>query len=150
MARPAPPPTGCLEIDVAELRAALAARPRRSFSMCARDGRALGAIMPSVHVPLGALERRLADGALARLDPSVPTVVYCPHGIRSLQGSPDPGRAARISIGGQLARRLQSLGGKGLAMRVPVCVLTVAGSDSGAGAGMQADARAIGRSGGMR
>jgi adenylyltransferase/sulfurtransferase len=47
--------------------------------------RALAAIMPSAHIPLGALESA-PTGGLGDLDPAVPTVVYCAHGMRSLRG----------------------------------------------------------------
>jgi adenylyltransferase/sulfurtransferase len=59
--------------------------------MDVREGweRAQGAINPSVHVPLGRLEKGEADRELAALDREAPLVVYCAHGMRSL-------RAARI------------------------------------------------------
>ena len=47
--------------------------------------RALGAIQPSVHVPLGALATEIAQAALASLDPRRETVVYCAGGVRSLK-----------------------------------------------------------------
>lgn len=47
--------------------------------------RALGAIQPSVHVPLGALATEAARPLLAVLDPARPTVVYCAGGVRSLK-----------------------------------------------------------------
>ncbi len=47
--------------------------------------RALGAIQPSVHVPLGTLGSDDARAALASLDPSRDTVVYCAGGVRSLK-----------------------------------------------------------------
>jgi sulfur-carrier protein adenylyltransferase/sulfurtransferase len=52
-----------------------------------REGweRELASIDPSVHVPLGRLERSSAAD-LGPLDPSVPTVVYCAAGVRSLRG----------------------------------------------------------------
>ena len=52
-----------------------------------REGweREMGSIEPSVHVPLGRLEVSSASD-IAPLDPSVQTVVYCSHGIRSLRG----------------------------------------------------------------
>jgi molybdopterin/thiamine biosynthesis adenylyltransferase/rhodanese-related sulfurtransferase len=49
--------------------------------------RRLGAIQPSLHVPLGLLERGEAAGALAGLDPRALTVVYCAVGVRSLRGA---------------------------------------------------------------
>ena len=50
--------------------------------------RALGAIQPSVHVPLGTLDTDSARAALASLDPQRPTVVYCAGGVRSLKALP--------------------------------------------------------------
>jgi len=52
-----------------------------------REGweRELGSIEPSKHLPLRHLETS-APSDLAPFDPSVPTVVYCAHGIRSLRG----------------------------------------------------------------
>jgi adenylyltransferase/sulfurtransferase len=47
--------------------------------------RALSSIEPSAHLPLGRLEASSASD-LAPLDPSVPTVVYCAGGVRSLRG----------------------------------------------------------------
>lgn len=45
--------------------------------------RVLGAIQPSVHAPLGTLGGDAA--ALSRLDPAMPTAVYCAGGVRSLK-----------------------------------------------------------------
>lgn len=50
--------------------------------------RALGAIAPSVHVPLGTLPTDAARAALGSLDPQRPTVVYCAGGVRSRQALP--------------------------------------------------------------
>ncbi len=50
--------------------------------------RALGAIQPSAHVPLGTLDTEAARAALASLDPQRPTVVYCAGGVRSLKALP--------------------------------------------------------------
>jgi sulfur-carrier protein adenylyltransferase/sulfurtransferase len=47
--------------------------------------RAAGAILPSVHAPLGLFAGAEAAAALASLDPARPTVVYCAHGVRSLR-----------------------------------------------------------------
>jgi adenylyltransferase/sulfurtransferase len=47
--------------------------------------REMGSIEPSKHVPLGRLETS-SPGELEPFDPSVPTVVYCAAGIRSLRG----------------------------------------------------------------
>jgi sulfur-carrier protein adenylyltransferase/sulfurtransferase len=73
------------EIDAGALRAA-AAMPQL---LDVREGweRALGAIQPSVHVPLGLLESGSGGAALAALDPARPTVVFCAHGVRSLRGA---------------------------------------------------------------
>ena len=47
--------------------------------------RALGAIQPSVHVPLAKLGSDDAAQALIALDPHADTVVYCAGGVRSLK-----------------------------------------------------------------
>jgi molybdopterin/thiamine biosynthesis adenylyltransferase/rhodanese-related sulfurtransferase len=47
--------------------------------------RELGAIQPSVHVPLGQLGTDAAAEALTALDPKRETVVYCAGGMRSLK-----------------------------------------------------------------
>lgn len=47
--------------------------------------RAMGAIQPSAHLPLGQLTKGLADAVVAALDPKKPTVAYCAHGMRSLR-----------------------------------------------------------------
>lgn len=47
--------------------------------------RALGAIEPSVHAPLGTLGGEAAQVALSALDPNRETVVYCAGGMRSLK-----------------------------------------------------------------
>jgi len=47
--------------------------------------RAMGTIQPSVHVPLGLLGAEAACAALASLDPSRETVVFCAGGVRSLR-----------------------------------------------------------------
>lgn len=47
--------------------------------------RALGAIQPSVHVPLGTLGTDAAHTALMDLDPRRETVVFCAGGVRSLK-----------------------------------------------------------------
>jgi adenylyltransferase/sulfurtransferase len=47
--------------------------------------RALGAIQPSVHVPLGQLGTAAAAEALTALDPAADTIVYCAGGVRSLK-----------------------------------------------------------------
>jgi len=84
-AAPEEPPA---EVGSDELRAALAQGPRPQL-IDVREGweRELGAINPSVHIPLGALERGMADGDLAALDPRAPTVIYCAAGVRSLRAA---------------------------------------------------------------
>lgn len=70
------------EISADELRANLAVQlidVREDWE------RALGAIQPSVHAPLGTLGGDAAKVALASLDPAKPTVVYCAGGVRSLK-----------------------------------------------------------------
>ena len=74
-------PTGD-ELTAAELRANLSVQlidVREDWE------RALGAIQPSVHAPLGTLGGDAARAALATLDPQKPTVVYCAGGVRSLK-----------------------------------------------------------------
>jgi sulfur-carrier protein adenylyltransferase/sulfurtransferase len=74
------------EIDAAKLSAASGRMPQL---LDVREGweRERGSIEPSLHVPLGRLERGEAAAELARFDPTEPTVVYCAHGIRSLRGA---------------------------------------------------------------
>lgn len=75
------------EIDVDAARAALAGNGSLQLVDVREDWeRALGAIQPSVHVPLGAIER---DGgaAVANLDPAARTIVYCAAGGRSLRAT---------------------------------------------------------------
>lgn len=82
------PATAKEEIEVADLRAALAnGRPPQLIDVREDWERAMGAIEPSVHAPLGMLTRGEAAAALADLDPSAPTVVYCAAGARSLRGA---------------------------------------------------------------
>jgi adenylyltransferase/sulfurtransferase len=47
--------------------------------------RAVGAILPSAHIPLGQLANGSAKDAVEALDASKPTVIYCAHGMRSLK-----------------------------------------------------------------
>ena len=47
--------------------------------------RAVGAILPSTHVPLGQLLNGSAKDAVAALAAGKPTVIYCAHGMRSLK-----------------------------------------------------------------
>ena len=49
--------------------------------------RAIEAIEPSLHVPLGELDHGAAERALQPLAREAPTVVYCAHGVRSLRGA---------------------------------------------------------------
>ena len=79
------PTTGIVEIDSADLRA-LAPRPQL---IDVREGweRRLGAIEPSIHIPLGLLERGEAAGMLQGLNPAARTVVYCAVGVRSLRAA---------------------------------------------------------------
>ena len=81
----AAPEGGIGEIEVAELRRA--ARAPQLIDVRERWERQLGSIEPSVHIPLGLLERGEAKAALAGLDPAAPTVVYCAVGVRSLRGA---------------------------------------------------------------
>lgn len=70
------------ELTVEELKANLAVQlidVREDWE------RALGAIQPSVHVPLGTLGGDEAMAALAGLDPRKETVVYCAGGVRSMK-----------------------------------------------------------------
>jgi adenylyltransferase/sulfurtransferase len=80
-----PPATEIGEIDSASLRA-LAPLPQL-IDVRETWERRMGAIAPSVHVPLGLLERGEALGALAGLDPKALTVVYCAVGVRSLRAA---------------------------------------------------------------
>ncbi|HTB81987.1 MAG TPA: molybdopterin-synthase adenylyltransferase MoeB [Opitutaceae bacterium] len=75
------------EIDIAALREELGHGSAPQL-LDVREAweRVRGAIEPSVHVPLGELEKGAA-AALSVLDPSVPTVVYCAGGVRSLRGA---------------------------------------------------------------
>lgn len=54
-----------------------------------REGweRAMGAIQPSVHIPLGALEYDEAEAEISALDPAAMTVIYCAAGMRSLRAA---------------------------------------------------------------
>lgn len=72
------------EITPAELRAALAVGSVRFLDVREDWERSLGAIQPSLHVPLGGLET--AD--LKSLDATLPLVVYCAGGLRSLKALP--------------------------------------------------------------
>ncbi|HEX3729565.1 MAG TPA: HesA/MoeB/ThiF family protein [Opitutaceae bacterium] len=84
----AAPAPGIAEMDTAGLRAARAAEPAPQL-IDVRESweRRMGSIEPSVHIPLGLLERGEAEGALAGLDPAALTVVYCAVGVRSLRAA---------------------------------------------------------------
>jgi adenylyltransferase/sulfurtransferase len=75
-------------MDTAGLRVARAAEPAPQL-IDVRESweRRMGSIEPSVHIPLGLLERGEAEGALAGLDPAALTVVYCAVGVRSLRAA---------------------------------------------------------------
>ena len=76
------------EWDVTELRAAIVGG-RVPQLIDVREGweRAKGSIEPSHHLPLGELSGNAAEAALAGLNRSLPTVVYCAVGVRSLHGA---------------------------------------------------------------
>jgi adenylyltransferase/sulfurtransferase len=74
------------EIDTEEfLAAADAAHAIQVVDVREPWERMLGAIEPSVLVPLSELERGRAD--VDELDPAKPTIVYCAAGVRSLRGA---------------------------------------------------------------
>lgn len=75
------------ELDASELPAALNAGAQL-IDVREDWERALGAIRPSVHVPLGTFDSGTARTALASLDPARATVVYCAAGARSLKALP--------------------------------------------------------------
>jgi adenylyltransferase/sulfurtransferase len=79
-------PGGRDEIDREGLERMLKAGSRVQL-LDVREGweRETGSIEPSKHLPLRYLETSSASD-LAPFDPSVPTVVYCAHGIRSMRG----------------------------------------------------------------
>lgn len=82
----APAPAADDEITAAELRARFSSV--QLIDVREDWERALGAIQPSVHVPLRVLGTEAARRPLAALDPRRPTVVYCAAGVRSLQALP--------------------------------------------------------------
>jgi molybdopterin/thiamine biosynthesis adenylyltransferase/rhodanese-related sulfurtransferase len=49
--------------------------------------REMGAILPSVHIPLGQFESGAAAETLAQLKPDQPLVIYCAGGVRSLKAA---------------------------------------------------------------
>jgi molybdopterin/thiamine biosynthesis adenylyltransferase/rhodanese-related sulfurtransferase len=76
------------ETDVETLSTAIAAgRTLQLIDVREEWERELGAILPSIHVPLGTLEQGEGAAALAGLDTAAPTVVYCASGRRSLRGA---------------------------------------------------------------
>jgi adenylyltransferase/sulfurtransferase len=76
------------ETDVYQLQTALEGKKKPQL-VDVREGweRDQGAILPSLHVPLGDLESGDAASALRGLDPSVETVVFCASGRRSQRGT---------------------------------------------------------------
>ena len=81
---------GCcsaLEIDAHALRASLRGAPVQLVDVREAWERAIDAIHPSLHVPLGGLDHGAAEGTLQGLQRDAPTVVYCAHGVRSLRGA---------------------------------------------------------------
>jgi adenylyltransferase/sulfurtransferase len=84
-----PSTTTADEIAADELRAALVSdTPPQLLDVREVWERAVGALTPSIHVPLGQLETSEATPPLATLDPQQPTVVYCAGGARSLRALP--------------------------------------------------------------
>jgi len=75
------------EIDADELRSRLRATPVQLVDVREDWERAIEAIQPSLHIPLGELDAGAAEGALQPLAREAPTVVYCAHGVRSLRGA---------------------------------------------------------------
>jgi molybdopterin/thiamine biosynthesis adenylyltransferase/rhodanese-related sulfurtransferase len=76
---------GTWEIDAAELRALLAAGSVQLLDVREDWERAVDAILPSVHIPLHALEESDPVKLVSRLQPGASTVVYCAAGVRSLR-----------------------------------------------------------------
>src|SRR5262249_12880671 len=71
-----------------ELRAALADGPPPQLVDVREEWEKIfGTIEPSILLPISTLARGEGAAALAALDPSVPTVVYCAVGVRSLLGA---------------------------------------------------------------
>jgi len=78
------------EIDAETLRKMLHPAPEKPVQLLdVREGweREQGAIYPSVHIPLGALEKESTAESIVGWDRSAPTVVYCASGRRSLRGA---------------------------------------------------------------
>ena len=74
------------EIDLPELRATLA--QLQLIDVREAWERAAGAILPSAHLPLAALQAVQDNAAIKLLDPAKPTVVYCTVGARGRQALP--------------------------------------------------------------
>lgn len=74
------------EIDVAKLRTTLS--QWQLIDLREDWERTAGAILPSAHLPLAALQRGQDIVAIKLLDPAKPTVVYCATGVRSLMALP--------------------------------------------------------------
>ena len=78
------------EIDAETLRKMIHPAPEKPVQLLdVREGweRDQGAIYPSVHIPLGALEKESNADPIAGWDRTAPTVVYCASGRRSLRGA---------------------------------------------------------------
>ena len=75
--------TGDDEVEAAALRSGLG--EVQLIDVREAWEREAGAILPSVHVPLGLFAANEASSRLAPLDPARPTVVFCAHGVRSLR-----------------------------------------------------------------
>ena len=74
--------------------------------------RAEGAILPSVHLPLGEIGKPHAQERLAALSPMRQTIVFCAGGVRSLKALPllsrDHGFAKLLSLRGGYGRWAES------------------------------------------
>jgi adenylyltransferase/sulfurtransferase len=75
------------EISADELKTLMAGDGAQLLDVRSSLERLFGAIRPSAHVPLGALETPDAGALLAKqgLRPDKRTVVYCAGGVRSLK-----------------------------------------------------------------
>jgi adenylyltransferase/sulfurtransferase len=71
------------EIDGPELRAKINAV--QLIDVREDWERAVGAILPSTHLPLGQLLNGSANDVIVALDAKRPTVIFCGHGMRSLK-----------------------------------------------------------------
>lgn len=72
------------EVEPAELRLLLQRGPVQLVDVREAWEREIGAIEPSVHVPLGRIEAEGAK-ALGPTDPAVPLILYCAGGVRSMK-----------------------------------------------------------------